>query len=117
MLAIPSNVASDVVFTSKKIGVSVDDRAAKQFHVFHLFAHFFISVNVVEFFVLRLFFPKGVQLQLDGWPWNGEGVWGAKGCVGAQCLGGSNQDKVECELFEETMKIMLGQDWFLLVVC
>ena len=35
-----------------------------------------------------VFCPKGVQLQLDGWPWNGEGVWGAKGDVWkAQCLG------------------------------
>ena len=28
--------------------------------------------------------PKGVQQQLDGWPWNGEGVLGAKGCVGTK---------------------------------
>ena len=35
MLALPdpaSNVTSDVVFTSKKSGVSVDDRAAKHYH-------------------------------------------------------------------------------------
>ena len=56
-------------------------------------------------------FSKGVQLQLDGWAWNGEGVLGAKGCVGAQCSGVSNQDNFE----NNTMKRMPRQDWFLLV--
>ena len=83
MLALPdpaSNRASDVVFTSKKSGVSVDDRAAKHYHrrvgcmYFHCFMFFmsctfFISVNVVEFSEsYDVFFPEGVQLQLDGWP-------------------------------------------------
>ena len=63
MLAVPSNVASDVVFTSKKSGVSVDDSAAKHYHrmvgcMFPLFPcfhvlDFFISANVVEFSVLQ----------------------------------------------------------------
>ena len=59
-----SNVASDVVFTSKKSGVLVDD--ALHYHrmvgcVFPLFLWFSFftfstAANVVEFFVLRWFF-------------------------------------------------------------
>ena len=104
MLALPdpaSNVASDVVFTSKESGVSVDDSAAKRYHrttwlyilplfpcfsIFFMFSHFFGSDNVVEFPCFDVF-SKGVQLQLDRWPWNGEGELGAKGCVGTKCLG------------------------------
>ena len=33
---------------------------------------------------------------MDGWPWNCEGGLKAKGCVAAQCLGVSNEGKVEC---------------------
>ena len=57
MLALPdpaSNVASEVVLTSKKSGVSVDDRAAKHyhrrvgvcFHCFHVLPYIF---NVSHF--------------------------------------------------------------------
>ena len=52
-------------------------------HIFHVFAvgqrHGVLLVTMI--------FPKGVQPQLDEWPWNCEGVLGAKGCVGTQCLG------------------------------
>ena len=59
------------------------------FHVFIMFCTFFTSANVVEFSVLGCFFPKGVQLQLDGWPWKGEGEkvrWEPKGVVWEQSV-------------------------------
>ena len=61
------------------------------------------------------FSPQGVHLELEGWPWKGEGEkvrWEPKGCVEAQRLGVSNPGKVKLNAnFEKnTMKIMLGQD-------
>ena len=70
-----------------------------------------VCVSIVSmFFIFRIFhicqrfgvlcftmiFPKGVHVQLDGWPWNGEGVLGALRCAGTQCWSSSNQGKVEC---------------------
>ena len=52
-----------------------------------MFFSFFTSANVVEFSVFTMLFPKGVQLQLDGWPWNGEGVLGAKGMCESTVFG------------------------------
>ena len=52
------------------------------FCIFHIF-HIGQRRGVLR---VTMFFPKGVHLQLDEWPWNGEGVLGGKGCVGAQCL-------------------------------
>ena len=49
------------------------------FHIFHIGQR----RGVLH---VTMLFPKGVQPQLDGWPWNCEGVLGAKGCVAAQCL-------------------------------
>ena len=80
--------------------------------LFPLFFTFHIFHNIRQrhgVLLVTMFFPKGVQPQLDGWPWNGEGVLGAKGCVGTQCLSASNQGKVECSL-QKTKKSMLGQD-------
>ena len=55
-------------------------------HIFH------IGQRCGVLCVTRVF-PKGVHVQLDGWPWNGEGV---QGCAGTQRWGSSNQGKVEC---------------------
>ena len=107
MLALlASNVASIRVFTSKKSGVPADDRAAKHHHrmvgcVFPLFLCFsFFTIFHIDqrcgVLCFTMIFPKGVHVQLDGWPWNGEGVLGAKGCAGTQCWSSSNQGKVEC---------------------
>ena len=51
------------------------------FCIFHIF-HIGRRRGVLR---VTMFFPKGVQLQLDGWPWNGEGALGALRCMGTQC--------------------------------
>ena len=101
-----SNVASDLVFTSKKRGVLVDDSAAKTrsshnlavcmcFHCFHIFHVLHIFQIGQRRGVLRvsMLFSIGVQLQLDGWPWNGEGVLGAKGMWGKHSVLGVFQPR------------------------
>ena len=124
MLALlASNVASDVVFTSKKEWCFGWWRwcFALSWHgwlcfsmfssCFHIFSHRSTSWSSPCYDV---FYPKGVQLQLDGWPWNGEGV---EGCAGSTVL----------EVFQprqgwmltskkQYIKSILGQDRFLFVV-
>ena len=94
MFAIPSHVASDVVFTSKKsvLCLLLDICSANHYHrtvgcVFPLFPCFTFVYIRQRRGVLRvaMIFPKGVQLQLDEWPWNGEGALGALRCMGTQC--------------------------------
>ena len=98
-------MAFDVVFTSQKSGVSVEDRVAKHYHravgyvfplfpFFCMFCTFFRSANVVEFSMFTMLF---LRKESSSSRMNGLGMvkvhWEPKGCVAAQCLGDSNQGK------------------------
>ena len=51
------------------------------------FSHFSHQPNVVEFSVFTTkFSPQGVHLELEGWPWKGEGALGAKGMWGSHSV-------------------------------
>ena len=75
------------------------------FHIFHIGQR----RGVLR---VSMFFPKGVQLQLDEWPWNGEGVLGSLRCMGTQCW-------VERQLKQKPWKscwIKIGYCWLFLKV-
>ena len=71
-IALPSTIIAGLACVSI---VSMFFRIFLMFHIFHIGQR----RGVLH---VTMFFSKGVELQLDEWPWNGEGALGAKGCVG-----------------------------------